>query len=737
MSQPIQTTIKQYQTIGDTPDNWQQMVTFGQFDPSLGTLTSVDVGLAADAIGNVSVVDGGPLPATVTAALSDYVSAQSPAGFVLDAVVARASNSGSVVANGGSVSLALAGTGTSDSGPLSGVDLGNFVGTDGVPLAVADVTSLHVTGPANMLVLTGASSGAVASLQYSYVPPFSGGFYGDSGGSVTTISEPVPGLSALPSGAVTTAAQTFQFGDQTTGWNSNAAVAQFNPQLGTLVAVNVTLTGDIAAIARLTNEATSTAAISTTQTAVVSFGSLLSVAPQVSANLQLAEGASSFAPGLTAAVSNLGEISDPNVLSAFIGQGTVEVPITTTGTATVDGPGDMSALLFAQDGATVAVSYSYLPPAIPSDPVVWETPTDGEWASGFHWGHAYTEPANLLDAFPPQASDDVAITTPGTYTITLETAQTIHSLVIDAPDATLVLDANLAVTGDFTLDAGTIEFNGSTLSAGDITMNGGAMLGGTVDLISAGTIAVNAGTVVAQEVTGQIGVASTVLGDAVSPPGAITLDNVNFPGSVTTTVQCFARGTRIASPRGALPVETLSAGDAVLLASGGTARINWIGYRQVDCRRHPQPGNVWPVCIRRGAFGEAGPHRDLLLSPDHAVFADDVLIPVKYLINGRSIRQVRRDRIDYFHIELARHDILLAEGLAVESYLDTGSRRHFANGGVPPALHADFSSLAWEAGGCAPLVVTGTRLDAVRQGLHAIASANRGAALGRSSSRAA
>jgi hypothetical protein len=80
MSQPIQETIKQYQTIGDTPDNWQQTVTFCQFDPSLGALTAVDVGLAADVIGNVSVVDLGPLPATVTARLSSDLSVQSPGG---------------------------------------------------------------------------------------------------------------------------------------------------------------------------------------------------------------------------------------------------------------------------------------------------------------------------------------------------------------------------------------------------------------------------------------------------------------------------------------------------------------------------------------------------------------------------------------------------------------------------------------------------------------------------------
>jgi hypothetical protein len=752
MSQPIQETIKQYQTIGDTPDNWQQTVTFCQFDPSLGALTAVDVGLAADVIGNVSVVDLGPLPATVTARLSSDLSVQSPGGYVLGAVAALASNLGSVVANDGSISLALAGTGTSDSGPLSGVDLGNFVGTGAVPLAVADVTRLHVTGPANMLVSTGASSGAVASLQYGYVPPSSGGGYGDSG-SVSTILQYV-GIGFLPLGAVATATQTFRFGDQTTGWNSSAAVAQFKPELGTLVAVNVTLTSDIAATANLTNGATSASAISTTQTAVVSFGSLLSVAPQVSANLQLVEAASSFAPGLTAVASNFGEITDPNVLSSFTGRGTVEVPITTTGTATVDGPGDMSAMLSAQDGAVVTVSYSYLPPCIAPDPLVWEAPTDGQWDLGFHWGHAFTEPANLLDAFPPQATDDVAITTPGTYTITLGTAQTIHSLVIDAPDATLVLDANLTVAGDFILDAGTIEFNGSTLSAGNITMNGGEMIGNEIDLAATGSLAINSGsvnspgavTLQAESLnigTVQLGNIGTLqLGSVldiqipvVSATG-IVIDGTSFPGNIAG-VQCFARGTRIASPRGALPVETLSVGDTVRLASGDTAAITWIGYREVVCRRHPQPCNVWPVRISRGAFGDAAPQRDLLLSPDHAVFADGVLIPVKYLVNGRSIRQVRRARIDYFHIELPRHDILLAEGLTVESYLDTGSRRNFATDGMPPMLHPDFSSLAWEAGGCAPLIVTGPRLDAVRQRLEATTSAEWEAGVGRRHRRAA
>lgn len=161
MNAPTQTTIKQFQTIGDTPDNWQQTVDFGQFDPSLGTLTALDVGLTTDAIGNVSVVDLGPVPAIVTAALTSGVSVQSPAGYALGATYANASGSGIVAANSGTVALALSASGSNDSGLLSGIDLADFAGAGTVPLTVTNTASLHVTGPANMWVVAGASTGTL------------------------------------------------------------------------------------------------------------------------------------------------------------------------------------------------------------------------------------------------------------------------------------------------------------------------------------------------------------------------------------------------------------------------------------------------------------------------------------------------------------------------------------------------------------------------------------------------
>jgi hypothetical protein len=124
-----------------------------------------------------------------------------------------------------------------------------------------------------------------------------------------------------------------------------------------------------------------------------------------------------------------------------------------------------------------------------------------------------------------------------------------------------------------------------------------------------------------------------------------------------------------------------------------------------------------------------------LLSADHAVFVEDVLIPIKYLINGTSIAQVAVDEITYYHVELPRHEVLLAEGLPTESYLPSGDRSNFENGGVAIRLFPDFSrgpshaQLVWDAHGCAPLVVSGPILDAARRRIaeQSLARANVGA----------
>jgi hypothetical protein len=216
---------------------------------------------------------------------------------------------------------------------------------------------------------------------------------------------------------------------------------------------------------------------------------------------------------------------------------------------------------------------------------------------------------------------------------------------------------------------------------------------------------------------------------AITNAGSIIGDLVFTPaGSLTTAffknvvVQCFASGTRIATPDGARSVEALRAGDRVRLANGDTEEIEWVGHRDVDCERHPAPEKVRPFRISAHAFGRNAPNRDLVLSPDHAVFVDGVLVPVKYLANGKTIRQMNVAEVTYHHFELRHHAIVEAEGLTVETLLPGSEKTAFAGSAVT-ALHPDFTARNWEALGCAPLIVTGPRLETIRRRINEAASA--------------
>ena len=53
----------------------------------------------------------------------------------------------------------------------------------------------------------------------------------------------------------------------------------------------------------------------------------------------------------------------------------------------------------------------------------------------------------------------------------------------------------------------------------------------------------------------------------------------------------------------------------------------------------------------------------------------------------------------------------------MESYLDTGDRGMFVNAREPRILHPQFAPLTWEADACAPLVVSGIEVTALRERL--------------------
>ena len=90
-----------------------------------------------------------------------------------------------------------------------------------------------------------------------------------------------------------------------------------------------------------------------------------------------------------------------------------------------------------------------------------------------------------------------------------------------------------------------------------------------------------------------------------------------------------------------------------------------------------------PIRVARFAIVDHAPHRDLYLSPLHCIFFNEALIPVMYLINEASIAQGMpsdMSAIEYYHIDLDTHEVVYAEGVLVESFLDDGSNREsFSN----------------------------------------------------------
>ena len=194
-----------------------------------------------------------------------------------------------------------------------------------------------------------------------------------------------------------------------------------------------------------------------------------------------------------------------------------------------------------------------------------------------------------------------------------------------------------------------------------------------------------------------------------------------FIGSTTSPV-CFVSGTQISTTEGNTAVEDLVVGNLAVITDVANSPIRWLGHRTIDCRRHSSPAEVMPIRIAAHAFAPNKPIRDLYVSPGHAICVDaygEVLIPAGSLVNGTTIVQVEVETVTYWHVELDEHEIILAEGLPCESYLEMRNRSFFVENGTvllaasPDAVvrtHADF---------CRPYYADGPLVDAVRARLGA------------------
>jgi hypothetical protein len=133
----------------------------------------------------------------------------------------------------------------------------------------------------------------------------------------------------------------------------------------------------------------------------------------------------------------------------------------------------------------------------------------------------------------------------------------------------------------------------------------------------------------------------------------------------------------------------------VLTAGGDSAPVRWLG-RQTISTIFSDKLRVLPIRIKEGALSANIPCRDLLVSPDHAIFLDGVLVQASALVNGVSI--VREHNVPtvftYYHVELDEHSLIIADGAPVESFIDNVDRLGFNNWSEHERLYPNGKTVA-------------------------------------------
>lgn len=143
---------------------------------------------------------------------------------------------------------------------------------------------------------------------------------------------------------------------------------------------------------------------------------------------------------------------------------------------------------------------------------------------------------------------------------------------------------------------------------------------------------------------------------------------------------CFTPGTMIRTPGGARAVEHLSVGDMVETVDHGPQPIRWIGKTDVGPFRMAMSPGFRPIRIRKDAFGQGRPARDMLVSPQHRILLEgwqaellygevQVIVAAAHLVDDRRVLQAwDATEITYLHLQFDRHELVFSDGLPTESF---------------------------------------------------------------------
>ncbi|MGB0967165.1 MAG: Hint domain-containing protein [Halocynthiibacter sp.] len=266
------------------------------------------------------------------------------------------------------------------------------------------------------------------------------------------------------------------------------------------------------------------------------------------------------------------------------------------------------------------------------------------------------------------------------------------------------------VTGPLVVNVEDDGFGTATLSGGTSTLNGVENFVGTgasdTDAITLVDTVTDRATISGIDTTAAVGTytpddgsGAVAFGGTGEPTLADILGNNSSKGTISITsgdesgqignisfeemetinfsldAVCFARGTRITTLKGEVPVEDLEPGMKILTRDNGYQTLRWVGSRVI-----PALGRLAPVRVKSGTLGT---DRDLVLSQQHRVLIQgyqaellfgeqEVLVPARALVNGETICLEQGGEVEYFHVMFDKHEIIYSEGAPTESFFPGG-----------------------------------------------------------------
>ncbi|NVN38553.1 Hint domain-containing protein [Komagataeibacter swingsii] len=190
------------------------------------------------------------------------------------------------------------------------------------------------------------------------------------------------------------------------------------------------------------------------------------------------------------------------------------------------------------------------------------------------------------------------------------------------------------------------------------------------------------------------------------------------------TLVCFLSGSMIKAPTGDVAVENIQIGDTIVTLDWQnnieiTRKVIWTG--KAHARIHPNlPDDEagYPVRILKNAIADGVPYKDMLITAEHCLFFEGNFVPVRMLVNGRSIFYDKSiSHYTYYHIETEQHSVIQADGMLTESYLDTGNRQAFKQSGNVVRLGNTVQT--WEDNSAVPLNVLPTFVEPLYRNIEA------------------